>query len=179
MSKGLYGTYALLSFNSRLAKRELHQECIRILKDSVKAWVQSATEGQNQIPVWSGMARGAIKKVGDMVGYQVPIFPVPEANPSKGPGPRIDQGVANSTAKLITVPGRYGFEWSTSVDHLAFNDQNDANNYGFHLKHTPRPWEFKENADQAFKDMLNVLILKSDVVTSVVSQNMKITKRSL
>lgn len=178
MSRGLYGTYALLSFNSRLAQRQVNKRCIEIIKECVKAWVRSATESTNNIPVWSGMARGAIKKVGDLVGQQVSIIPAPGAMPPKGPGNRTNLGVLQSEARLITLPGRYGFEWKSGVDHLKYNDENDATDVGFNLTHTPRPWEFKSNADAEFRRELAAQ-LRKDPIGELARANLKVTLRDI
>lgn len=173
MSKGLYGSFPLATFNSKLAVKEVHRECIRLLKNAVKAWVVSATESTNNIPVWSGMARGSVMNVGKLVGYNVSVFSRGGRVPN-----RVSEGASQSTQRLVIIPGRYGFEWSSNVQHLEFNDQNDANAFGFHLTHTPRPWDFKINADAAFISEMDKG-LKSFPFTKILGKSVKITNKRI
>jgi hypothetical protein len=176
MSRGLYGTAPGITFNSRLATKLVHAECTKILFNAMKAWVTSAKDSANRIPVWSGMALGSVKPVGDVLGISVMISPVASAFPR--PGNRISDGVAAANfPKPTIIPGRYRFQWSSDVPHLAYNDQNDANQVGFHLTHEPRPWAFKVNADKAFEDEMNDG-LKSFDWASLIASSLKQSNKS-
>ncbi len=176
MSRGIFGTAPGITFNSRLATKLVHAECTKILLNAMKAWVVSAKDSANRIPVWSGMALGSVKPVGDFVGISVVISPVSGAFPR--PGNRVSDGVSAATfPKPTIVPGRYRFTWASSVPHLAYNDANDANQVGFHLTHEPRPWEFKINADKAFEDEMNEG-LKAFPWPNIVQSSLKMTNKS-
>lgn len=175
MSVGLFGTAPGFTFNSRVATKLVHAQCTKILINAMKAWVVSAKDSANRIPVWSGMALGSIRPVGNFVGISVVISPAASAFPK--PGDRSGQGAAQTQfPKPTIVPGRYRFNWSTNVEHLKFNDENDANAVGFHLTHQPRPWEFKKHADAEFdKEMKDGL--KNFPWPEIISQSLKLSNK--
>lgn len=146
MPKGFIGSYSLLSFDSKIAQFLVHSQSQKVLRKAVKAWVSTA---ENIIPVWSGMSRGTLVKLAGQVGVNVSLFVAPGAQPPKGPGDQSQEGISKSTGRLIIIPGRYGFEYSSQVFHLAVNENVDARQYGFRLQ-KPGPYHFREAADKAF-----------------------------
>lgn len=147
---GLIGSYNLLTFNSRIAKALLHRSAQKILKTAVRAWLKVA---ESKIPVWSGMSRGTLVKLADQVGVNISLFVAPSARPPRGPGDRSHLGQAQSTGRLVIIPGRYGFEYNSEVTHLAVNENADATQWGFHLKR-PGPYHFRDAADKAFDESI-------------------------
>lgn len=174
MPRGLIGTYNLLSFNSRLAQAQLHNQAKRILTKGVKTWIKVA---ESKIPVWSGMSRGTLVKLAGQVGVNISLFVAPSAQPPSGPGDRSSQGIAQSQGNLIIVPGRYGFQYSSDVKHLAVNENVDATQFGFRLRN-PGPYRFREEADAAFDKSIKSS-LSSFPWKIVVGQAFKVTQQRI
>lgn len=151
MPNGFVGNISFLTFKSGIAQRLLHNQAQKVLKKAVREWVQTA---EVNIPVWSGMSRGTLVKLGQQVGVNISLFVAPGANPPKGPGDRSSQGRNQSDGRLVVQKGRYGFVYKSDVFHLAVNENADATVYGFKLKQ-PGPYQFRQAANNAFTNRMN------------------------
>jgi hypothetical protein len=151
--RGIHGSFPKFTFNSRLALKQVNAAAIVILKSAIRAWIEVGESGANEIPVWSGMARATLIPVGNLIDYNVPIFPVASAMPPKGPGSRIGEGAGTASARLIKLPGRYGFEWSHDVQHFKDNDTRaEMQSLMLGRLKNKTPWDFKKTADAVFED---------------------------
>lgn len=127
------------------AKKSLDKEFEEILMDAARAWVR---EVASIVPNWSGMSRASLQPIADLVDY--PLF----AGPVPGAPNRVSQGRAEGYAELRIKGGQFHFYWESSVFHYVFNENNNANNYGFHLRN-PGPYHSVRRANKAFFEVLN------------------------
>lgn len=156
MPRGIIGDIPMFTFKSKIAKFLLHSQAEKILREAVKAWVKTAEEN---IPVWSGMSRATLVKLAATVNVNISLFVVPGAQAPKGPGDRSSRGKNQSEGRLILEPGKYGFVYSSSVFHLAVNENVDATVYGFRLRH-PGPYHFRAFSDRKFNDTVRAGLSK-------------------
>lgn len=147
MPQGFIGDISLLTFKSKIAQALLHRWAERLLKDAVTAWVKTA---ESIIPVWSGASRGTLVKLGSSVGVNISIFASPSAKNAKT---NENTGKDQSEGYLVSERGRYGFVYSTSLFHLAVNENADATLFGFHLIN-PGPYGFRAASDAEFNKVI-------------------------
>lgn len=164
---------ALISFNSRLAKKAVNDAFRRVLRKAVEAWVRTAEE---IIPVYSGAARATLRKLASDVGINVPITPTPNA--VKRVGDRTSLGeAAGANSKLIEVPGRYGFKYSADLPHLIANETIAGLHNVLNLK-TPTPYNFREQADEAFRKVFFDELAKENI-PKIIQDNLKVKRERL
>ncbi len=126
-------------------------EMEQTLEIAVVAWLNAATA---PIPVWSGASRGTFSDLAARVNFSLRIAPT--ALGSKlGLGP--STGAAQSTG-TFTVDRRRGIfraKYSTSLEHLIFNEFNNANAGGdpkvFARLRNPGPYGFLDKGAAAFE----------------------------
>ncbi len=122
--------------------RDLDKEFTDILVTGTREWVRTVV---SIVPSWSGMSRASLKPIADLVGE--PVF----SSPTSGAPDRQLQGEALGEGKLNLGEGNiYSFTWKTSVFHFIYNESNNANLVGFHLRN-PGPYHSRDAANQAFE----------------------------
>ena len=134
------GTLALLKLDDKGLFAALDEKLHNILVEGTVEWVRTVAA---IIPNWSGQSRASLKPIADLVN--VPIF----VTTVSGAPNRQAEGQALGFARLIKQRGVYGFEWRSNVFYLAYNEANNANLVGFHLKN-PGPYESQKQAEQSF-----------------------------
>ena len=103
-----------------------------------------------KIPVWSGASRATFLHLAQELNFPLDIQIAGTAKT-----PRISLGLAKSSGELDDN-GRDGIvsmRYETNLDHLVFNESNNANAHGHHLK-TPGPYHFQRAGEQAFNSYL-------------------------
>lgn len=119
----------------------------------VQAYVRSRAEAAARawlsvtapiVPVWSGASRATFTKLGSAVGADIDISPeVPS---------RIGIGVSSSEGQLTVEGARASFKYSTTLPWLVYNEFNNANDAGFHLRN-PGPYRFQEAGLRALQGL--------------------------
>jgi len=98
-----------------------------------------------KIPVWSGASRATFLHLASELNFPIDIQVSGTAKP------RINLGMAKSSGELDDN-GRDGIvsmRYQTNLDHLVFNEYQNANAYGHHLKN-PGPYQFQKAGQRAF-----------------------------
>jgi hypothetical protein len=156
MSKGLFGSYASITFDGPRFTRYIKERLRDILKVGITAWVE---EAKSRIPVWSGASRAALTQIAGFVG--VPVF-----GPGKGTGTvhsdspvshapnREGDGAAseNFEVDINGASGKVLFRWSSSLFHLNVNERVNVNELHHHFNLIqPGPYELRKHCNDAFK----------------------------
>lgn len=144
----LTGRLGLVVLDVSALTASLDKELTQILVEGTVEWVRTVSA---IIPNWSGESRASLQKIADLV--DVPIF----AGAVSGAPDRTQKGFAEGEGDLILNDkgdGVYAFVWHSNVFHLAFNESNNANQYGFHLRN-PGPYHSMRQAQQSFYKTVN------------------------
>lgn len=131
---------ALLQLDSASLLEALDENLHKILVEGTVEWVRTVAA---ILPNWSGESRASLKPIADLVNVPIFVTTVP------GAPNRQAQGLAAGFAELRTTDGIYTFEWRSDVFHLAYNEANNANLVGFHLRN-PGPYNSQRQAEQSF-----------------------------
>jgi hypothetical protein len=114
-------------------------------------WVSTAVA---IIPVWSGASRATFEKLASAISFNFDNTP-------KTPGiDARDEGRAESEGGVFSdrARGVFSFRYSTSLEHLIFNESNDANQGGdpnvFFRLINPGPYNFVDQANDAARPVL-------------------------
>lgn len=146
------GEFALLSLDSKALLAALDEKLNEILVQGTREWVRTVAA---ILPNWSGESRASLKPIADLV--DVPIFVTTVA----GAPNRQGLGESEGFGRLSNTGGVYSFEWRSQVFHLAFNELNNANQVGFHLRN-PGPYQSQRQAQQSFFLTVNPLLRRLD-----------------
>jgi hypothetical protein len=144
----LTGNFNALKLDLEGLKRDLRHDLTDILINGTQAWVRKVAD---IVPNWSGMSRASLQPIASLVG--VPIF----ASPVDGAPNRVAAGreLAVPAPRLaIDDRGQYYFEWHTQVFHFIYNEFNNANLVGFHLRN-PGPYHSMAQAEREFFLVVN------------------------
>jgi len=107
------------------------------------------------LPSWSGQSRASLQPIAELVGVSVPT-------PLAGGAPdRIAEGRAKGFGDFEIKHGVYAFIWRSSVFYFAYNEANNANLVGFHLR-VPGPYESQKQASHSFFKTINPLLRNLD-----------------
>jgi len=143
------GSFGLPNLDELAARRALGAELKDILFEGTVEWVRTVSA---ILPNWSGMSRASLQSIGNLVG--ILIF----ASPVLGAPDRVAQGRNQGEGRFSTSAderaGQYFFEWRSQVFHLIYNESNDANAVGFHLRN-PGPYHSQRQAQQSFFKTVN------------------------
>lgn len=147
------GTFRVPKIDKSRWLRETEEQMTETLKDAVVAWLTAATA---PIPTWSGASLGTFSKLAASVDFRLNIASTPRGL-EKGLG--VGAGISQSTGRLeINVGvGDYGFEYSTTLRHLIFNEFHNANVTPdpavFSRLRRPGPYQFQEAGRTAFEEV--------------------------
>lgn len=147
------GTFRVPKIDKSRWLRETEDQMTDTLREAVVAWITAATA---PIPAWSGASLGTFSKLAASVDFQLNIDPTSRGL-EKGLG--AGAGASQSTGRLnISVgKGDYGFEYSTTLRHLIFNEFNNANVTPdpavFSRLRRPGPYQFQEAGRKAFEEV--------------------------
>lgn len=132
-------------------KRQTERRMLAELKKAAIAWLSAATA---PIPAWSGASLGTFSELAAEVGFTLRISPT--ANGRRlglGPG----AGAAASTGRFggSIRDGIFTFEYTTDLEHLIFNEFNNANvtidPKVFSTLKKPGPYQFQDRGRAAFE----------------------------
>ena len=131
--------------------REMSAQMETTLEIALVAWLSAATA---PIPVWSGASLGTFSELAARVNFQLRISPT--ALGSKlGQGPGAGAAASTGTINIDKQRGLFRAEYSTTLEHLIFNEFNNANAGGdskvFARLRNPGPYGFLEKGKEAFE----------------------------
>ena len=136
------GTINKIKFSKSKYRFSAKKHLERLLFDAIQAWLKavlSAVDGT--FPVWTGMAKGSLQPIGELVDIDVSATPVAPARFLRKQN--FDLGKALGKQISVAVlenqfgPFKATFQWTTGVKHFEINEQFSVN---LPLKHDT-PWE--------------------------------------
>ena len=136
-------------------KARVQREMQSALERGVIAWLAAATA---PIPVWSGASRATFQALAARVNFVLSIDPTGLGS-RLGVGPA--GGAAASSGRFFGSPskGEFFAEYRTSLEHLVFNEFNNANAGGdpkvFSRLRSPGPYNFQAAGNAAFRQVVN------------------------
>jgi hypothetical protein len=135
-------------------KKLLQDQLVESLIQATMQWLGAATA---IIPVWSGASRATFLSLARAINYSLTISPKVIS--------RISMGSAESEGglKIDKDTGKFSFFYSTTLEHLVYNEYNNANENPdpglFARLLQPGPYNFQETARQAFlAEIRNVML---------------------
>ena len=140
------GTLNLVGLDLAAALADLDRQCTAILLLGAREWTRTVVA---IVPTWSGMSQASIQPIADLVG--VPVFSQPVAS---APDRQLDGRARGSATLVLGDGGEYSFEWKSTVFHFIYNESNNANNVGFHLRN-PGPYHSQRQASESFFRTVN------------------------
>ena len=161
---------------ARIDKRawlnQLAIEMEQSLEEALIAWLNAATA---PIPVWSGASLGTFSHLAERVNFILRISPTPRGS-QLGEGESAGKAQSTGTIDIDSKRGLFNAEYSTSLEHLIFNEFNNANLGGdpkvFSRLRSPGPYGFLAAGREAFERVVSQAELPSKVP-------LKITKREV
>jgi hypothetical protein len=160
----IVGTFALLSFDLGKARKALDDELNDIMLQATRAWVRTVV---SIVPTWSGASQSSIEPIARLVG--VPVF----SSPVSGAPDRRDTSKGQADFD-ISGPKKF-FRWNTSVFHFIYNENNNANLVGFHLRN-PGPYHSQRKARTAFQSVVRQRLSR---LRSRITRHIKVTTRTV
>lgn len=145
----VFGSLASIRVDAVATRASIDAELRAIFHDATREWVRTIIR---IVPSWSGMSRASVRKIADKVGEAVFDNPVNGTDRHgrirKAPDRR-QQGFNQAHAIFVDKGPIYFFEWQSIVEHFLFNELNNANAFGFHLR-KPGPYHSQKIAADAF-----------------------------
>lgn len=124
----------------------------RTLEESLVAWLNAATA---PIPAWSGASLGTFSDLAARVNFVLRIAPT-SLGAQVGEGPDAGRSQSTGSISVNKSQGLFQAQYSTSLEHLIFNEFNNANLGGdpnvFSRLKTPGPYGFLELGRVAFEN---------------------------
>jgi hypothetical protein len=157
-SFGFKGNFVVLEFDGKKFTKEMERRAFQLMREAAREWVRAVYV---KVPVWTGMARGALKYAQGRVGPSAGLFlseylkiliPIgPERTHDGKPlevrkdkSPQIGGRKARYTFSYYK--GQFNFTLNIDIVHYEINE--------FHAGHPPsysRPWNSFQAGDEAFK----------------------------
>jgi len=121
------------------------------IAQSAFVWVSTAVA---IIPVWSGASRATFEKLASDISFNFENTPKSPGIDARDVGRAESEGGVSSDRNN----GVFRFTYATSLEHLIFNENNDANQGGdpnvFFRLINPGPYNFVEQANDAARPVL-------------------------
>lgn len=143
----LSATFRVPQYNINAYRAALKERLGEAIAQAVFIWLDTVMP---IIPVWSGASRATLRPLASQIGMNIALSPRAFIN-------RESLGEASSTGKLNVDEnaGIYSFSYSTSLEHLIYNEFNDANRFPdptlFARLLQPGPYNFQEKGAAAFE----------------------------
>ena len=143
------GTIQKPGIDVRAWKTRVITEMREQLKETARAWLEAAMA---PIPTWSGASLGTFSELASEVEFSYSISPT-SLGRTIGLGPA--EGAARSSGVFggDEQRGEFFFEYTTTLEHLIFNEFNNANTTFdpniFHGLRSPGPYRFQEKGNAA------------------------------
>jgi hypothetical protein len=140
------GKFRVPEFDMDKYKEILHKHLTEVLIQSAMQWLGAATA---IVPVWSGASRATFLHLARAIAYSLTIQPVTNS--------RIGMGLAAGEGglRLDKDKGTFTFFYSTTLDHLVYNEYVNANEIPDPTLYSqliePGPYHFQEAAAEMFK----------------------------
>jgi len=153
--------------NKKVWLQKLTSEMEVLFEQALLAWLTAATA---PIPSWSGASLGTFSDLASRLNFVLRISPTPL-------GRRLGLGVAAGRAKskgtidINKKQGLFRATYSTSLEHLVFNEFNNADlggdpNVFSKLRHRT-PYNFLGKGNKAFQEVVAAGTLPSQVPLTV------------
>jgi hypothetical protein len=141
----------------------------RVLMEALAQGIyQYLTAIMSRVPVWSGASRATFLQLASTISLVIPIEPSARG----GAYSRIADGTAQGSGRLLvdTLSGRYRFEYKTTLPHLIYNEEHDANVEKsdpnvFGVLKKPGPYHFQQYGADAFLSVARAARLPSPWLT--------------
>ena len=141
-----------LKLDLRKYRAELERRAADNISRSAFEWVNTAID---IIPSWSGASRATLMSLAEEIGVPVPI----EIQPGAPNRVSLGKSKSESDINLAADDGRFTFSYSTDLDHLVYNEFNNANvspDPGLYSRlRTPGPYGFSDAAKTVAIDVLS------------------------
>jgi hypothetical protein len=141
------GTFRCFRISLEKYRQLVHEELSEAIAHAAFEWMQAVLA---EIPVWSGASHATFLRLSREVGFNLSISPSVIS--------RIPYGQRHGDGEVIADrdKGLYLFKYETTLEHLIFNEQFNANLGGdpkvFHRLRKPGPYQFQEKGQAAFRD---------------------------
>ena len=139
-------TFRMPVIDSSRFQAKVHKTMSEAIAYGSFEWINAALR---KIPVWSGASHATFLKLAKETGFHLAITPVARQRISLGES----QGEGSLTADQSS--GKYAFTYATTLEHLIFNEYQNANEGGdpnlFAQLIRPGPYGFQLAASEAFK----------------------------
>jgi hypothetical protein len=127
----------------RAFKTKLDRELSDLLIEAATAWLEA---GVFEVPVWSGAARSTFADLAARLNFSIAVSPVATAPDRRALGRSQGEG----RLLIDKTKGTYGFEYSTTLDHLI---ENETGTSTFPNLKTPTPYNFRLAALRAWEEV--------------------------
>lgn len=108
--------------------RKALQDAMEVqMRQAARAWLRTLLR-PGLIPIWTGTSRGVFIPLGSYLKVETTVTPLVYRE-NQGPA----YGAAESNFSFKSAGTVTTFEFSHTLDRLTFNDQYNANEYGFKL----------------------------------------------
>jgi hypothetical protein len=141
------GVYTLPRLNLNAYLRNLHDVLSEAMARAAFAWLEATAD---KIPQWSGASAATFLHLAREVSYSLPIS-------QAGIAPnRVNLGLrhGDGSVEVDRAQGRYFFSYSTTLEHLIYNEFNNANVKPdptlFSRLINPGPYRFQQRGKVAF-----------------------------
>lgn len=144
-------TFVKMSIDVPKYKKSL-QDAIEVqIRQAARVWLRTLLQA-GVIPIWTGTSRGVFIPLGSYLHIETTVVPLVHR---EGQGPAY--GAAEADFSFKTIGTKSIFEFSHSLDRLTFNDQFNANDYGFRLRN-PGPYHAFQKATEAWDHYVQTVL---------------------
>ena len=134
--------------------RQLEAEMKATFEEALTAWLNASTA---PIPAWSGASLGTFSELAARLNFALRIAPTPQGL-RLGLGEGVGKAKSKGTIDIDARRGIFKAEYSTSLEHLIFNEFNNANSGGdpkvFSQLRKPGPYNFLASGRAAFESVV-------------------------
>ncbi|REJ65630.1 MAG: hypothetical protein DWQ31_16960 [Planctomycetota bacterium] len=143
------GTLRAPRVNLASYRAELHKRFSELIVEAAHQWLDATVV--SLIPVWSGASVATFHKLARSVNFALTAGHRPIAPDRRAEGMRNSEG----GLAIDRQAGTYHFEYGTTLDHLIYNELNNANVSPdatlFARLLNPGPYKFQEAGVKAFR----------------------------